>query len=105
MSSRCSSSSGAKGGTLALRAASSVAASMSACSSLRVSSTMKPSPIRVGIFASTGVPSLAVRALRGPVAPERESSRRKGGRGRGVATPRPRPPVVRWSPAQAPGGR
>ncbi len=54
MSSRWSSSSGASGGTFALRAASRVAASMSARSSLRVSSTMKPSPMRVGIFASTG---------------------------------------------------
>ena len=43
--------------TFALRAASAVASSMSARSSLRVSSTMKPSPMRVGIFGSTGVPS------------------------------------------------
>ena len=54
MSSRWSCSSGASGGTLALRAASCVAASMSARSSLRVISTMKPSPMRVGTFASTG---------------------------------------------------
>ena len=69
MSSRWSSSSCVSGGTLALRAASCVASSRSARSSLRVISTMKPSPMRVGIFASTGISlpqeSCAGRRLRG----------------------------------------
>ena len=57
MSSRCACSSAVSGGTLALRAASAVASSMSARSSLRVISTMNPSPMRVGIFGSTGASS------------------------------------------------